>query len=71
MRCPTCKRESVQSRWRPFCSERCKLIDLDNWLSGRYRISRPFTHDDEAEVIRPAEPLEPTELVKPAKEDRG
>jgi len=25
--------------YRPFCSERCRLIDLDNWLSERYRIS--------------------------------
>jgi endogenous inhibitor of DNA gyrase (YacG/DUF329 family) len=23
--------------FRPFCSERCKLVDLDNWLEGRYR----------------------------------
>ncbi len=41
MLCPICKREM---RWegnpfRPFCSERCKLIDLDNWLEGRYRIN--------------------------------
>lgn len=63
MRCPICKRETVwqENPWRPFCSERCKLIDLDNWLSGRYRISRPFTHDDEADAIRPAEPDEPVE----------
>ncbi len=27
--------------FRPFCSERCKLIDLGNWLGGRYRISTP------------------------------
>ncbi len=67
MRCPNCKREFVwkENPWRPFCSERCKLLDLDNWLSGRYRISRPFTHDDEAETIRPAGPAEP------GKEDRG
>ncbi len=41
MRCPICKKK-VAIRGnpdRPFCSERCKLIDLDNWLSERYRIS--------------------------------
>lgn len=27
--------------FRPFCSERCRMIDLDNWLAGRYRISPP------------------------------
>lgn len=26
---------------RPFCSERCKTIDLGGWLEGRYRIGRP------------------------------
>jgi uncharacterized protein len=43
VRCPICKRETVykENPFRPFCSERCKLIDLDNWLSGRYRVSTP------------------------------
>jgi endogenous inhibitor of DNA gyrase (YacG/DUF329 family) len=41
MRCPMCKRETTRegNPFRPFCSERCKLIDLDNWLSERYRIA--------------------------------
>ncbi len=41
MRCPICKGEagSEVNPFRPFCSERCQLIDLDNWLSERYRIS--------------------------------
>lgn len=40
MRCPTCRRETTDggNPFRPFCSERCQLIDLDNWLSERYRI---------------------------------
>ncbi|HET7100691.1 MAG TPA: DNA gyrase inhibitor YacG [Terriglobia bacterium] len=40
MRCPTCKNEAPYegNPFRPFCSERCKLIDLDNWLEGRYRV---------------------------------
>jgi len=43
MRCPICSREvEVEANaFRPFCSERCKLIDLDNWLSGRYCVSTP------------------------------
>lgn len=38
-----CNRETFSegNPFRPFCSERCKLIDLDNWLAGRYRLSRP------------------------------
>ena len=49
MRCPICKTETTWegNPWRPFCSERCRLIDLDNWLAGRYRISRPLTGEDE------------------------
>ncbi|MGH9433718.1 MAG: DNA gyrase inhibitor YacG [Terriglobia bacterium] len=51
MRCPLCKRETVYegNPFRPFCSERCKMIDLDNWLSGRYRISKPV-HEGEEEA---------------------
>ena len=28
----------MQARWRPFCSERCKLADLGRWLSEDYRV---------------------------------
>jgi uncharacterized protein len=41
VRCPTCQRElhwSAQFPWRPFCSERCKLIDLGAWLAEERRI---------------------------------
>lgn len=41
VKCPTCKRlheYDVKSPWRPFCSERCKIIDLGAWASGAYRI---------------------------------
>ena len=40
IKCPTCGKEA---RWkgnsfRPFCSERCRLIDLGKWASDEYRI---------------------------------
>ncbi|HEX7114404.1 MAG TPA: DNA gyrase inhibitor YacG [Steroidobacter sp.] len=41
VRCPTCGREvewSEESPYRPFCSERCKLIDLGAWASGQRAI---------------------------------
>jgi hypothetical protein len=43
MRCPICHQEVswAGNPFRPFCSERCKLIDLDHWLSERYRVSTP------------------------------
>jgi endogenous inhibitor of DNA gyrase (YacG/DUF329 family) len=41
LRCPTCKRDiewSEQFPYRPFCSERCRLIDLGAWLSENHAI---------------------------------
>jgi len=32
----------------PFCSERCRLLDLDNWLSGHYRVTTTIETADEA-----------------------
>ena len=51
MRCPICKKTVPEPRegeksFLPFCSERCKLIDLGRWLDGRYQI--PVAKDDEA-----------------------
>lgn len=45
--CPNCKepvRSDVESR--PFCSQRCKDIDLGRWLNEEYFISRPATFDE-------------------------
>jgi hypothetical protein len=33
-----CRREPQQYKWRPFCSERCKLADLGRWLAEEYRV---------------------------------
>ena len=52
MRCPICKRETPfeGNPYRPFCSERCKLLDLSNWLEGRYRIpGQAGVRDDSGE----------------------
>jgi uncharacterized protein len=40
--CPTCGKLvkwSESSQWRPFCSERCRLIDLGEWISESHRIA--------------------------------
>lgn len=40
-KCPTCKQKTVYDKnnpFRPFCSERCKLIDLGQWASEEYKI---------------------------------
>ena len=39
--CPRCGRPAEfapQNKWRPFCSERCKTVDLGNWGNERYRV---------------------------------
>jgi endogenous inhibitor of DNA gyrase (YacG/DUF329 family) len=41
VRCPQCSGEAIYSPenpWRPFCSERCKQIDLGAWADESYRI---------------------------------
>ena len=52
--CPTCGKTvewTPTAKWRPFCSERCKLIDLGAWASDRYRV--PVVGDDEQEPTPP------------------
>ena len=39
MKCPICKKDvKLGDPEMPFCSERCRLIDLGNWASGKYVI---------------------------------
>ena len=41
--CPQCGKEIVWdtgNRFRPFCSERCKLIDLGKWANEEYRVEQ-------------------------------
>ncbi|MBI4808503.1 MAG: DNA gyrase inhibitor YacG [Nitrosomonadales bacterium] len=41
--CPTCGKEHIwdtNNRFRPFCSERCKLIDLGKWANEEYRVEQ-------------------------------
>lgn len=45
--CPTCRKKFEYANlkeipYRPFCSRRCKLVDLGKWLSEEYRISEPM-----------------------------
>jgi len=46
-RCPICKKPARPGEEAfPFCSSRCKLIDLGAWADGRYRIARPLRPDE-------------------------
>lgn len=49
MKCPICKKPVAwEDPFMPFCSERCKLIDLGNWASERYVITTPLKQEEEA-----------------------
>jgi endogenous inhibitor of DNA gyrase (YacG/DUF329 family) len=53
--CPTCQRPvewTDAAKWRPFCSERCRLIDLGDWINEQHTI--------------PGEPISPDALDAPA-----
>ncbi len=50
--CPCCGKASPWSPsnpWRPFCSERCKTVDLGAWASEAYRI--PVAEPDEGSTV--------------------
>ena len=56
-RCPICRRESPPRRVNrafPFCSDRCKLVDLGRWLGEEYRIPGPRPGDAADRPARPA-----------------
>jgi hypothetical protein len=49
IKCPQCGKPSEwteQNSYRPFCSERCKLIDLGTWANEEYRIPTTPAEDD-------------------------
>lgn len=53
--CPNCGKPASTGKdnpWRPFCSRRCKLIDLGEWLAEEHRIpdkstGKPWEEDDD------------------------
>jgi endogenous inhibitor of DNA gyrase (YacG/DUF329 family) len=45
-KCPICGKPAAAAM-RPFCSERCKDLDLHRWLSGAYAIPASTDDDDE------------------------
>jgi len=53
--CPTCGKVvewDLHQQWRPFCSERCRMIDLGKWLDETHRIPA----DEPAGAIDPDHP---------------
>lgn len=50
--CPTCRKTVLMSDEHfPFCSDRCRKIDLGKWASGAYRISSPILDPEVLEQV--------------------
>ncbi len=52
-RCPMCKTTLSHADVKsfPFCSDRCRLLDLNNWIEGKYNVSRPIDPTDQIEDL--------------------
>ncbi|HEY8337993.1 MAG TPA: DNA gyrase inhibitor YacG [Tardiphaga sp.] len=46
--CPICGKPSVEAS-KPFCSERCRDVDLNRWLSNSYAIPGKPSDDEDAD----------------------
>lgn len=54
--CPSCRKVVlVTNPDFPFCSDRCRLLDLGKWASGDYKISSPILDPDLLEELEHAE----------------
>lgn len=51
VRCPTCRKEVswADNPHRPFCSERCRVLDLGAWAAEKYRIPGAAADEPDAE----------------------
>ena len=69
LRCPTCRKIVLRDDADfPFCSERCRLIDLGKWASGGYVISSPITDPEDIETLQRTREAEENQ---PRKNDRN
>jgi uncharacterized protein len=54
MTCPICKKPvPAGGEDQPFCTARCRVIDLGNWASEKYVISEPIPYSDDFEIPEP------------------
>ena len=58
-KCPRCGKDTeiTGNPFRPFCSERCRLLDLGNWLSETYHISEKQPEESNEEKFHSREGL--------------
>lgn len=51
VKCPTCRKQGqwLEESYGPFCSARCKMIDLGKWFDEEMAIKEPLFQEDSAE----------------------
>jgi uncharacterized protein len=50
--CPICRKVVLATdEYFPFCSDRCRILDLGKWASGDYKVSSPIEDPDELEEL--------------------
>jgi uncharacterized protein len=70
LRCPICRKIVLRTEPEfPFCSQRCRTIDLGKWASGAYVISTPVNDPEELMNAESAEERKRQALEGPALED--
>jgi len=70
-KCPICgaPTDSQSGKDFPFCSDRCRELDLGNWASERYKISEPAFDEDELERLVNGEPAGGESQRKPSESE--
>lgn len=67
VKCPECGRLTLytpENPYRPFCSERCRLIDLGEWASESYKIPVSHSENDDSDLLD-------NEFDEPSDEDKN
>ncbi len=69
LRCPSCRTLVVRGNENfPFCSDRCRLIDLGKWASGGYVISTPINDPEQLENMAEEQARKPDGNDSPIKQ---
>ena len=54
MKCPICKKEFTDLKYRPFCSKRCADVDLGNWFNEKYRFEAAEIDEEDLQQLEEA-----------------
>jgi endogenous inhibitor of DNA gyrase (YacG/DUF329 family) len=67
MKCPNCGKpvEWKDNPSRPFCSDRCRLVDLGRWVEGEYRVPGEAIPSDQSEMPSADQESDEDDISKP------